>query len=191
MKPLFSDESDETFSFFGCSFLGGHSRCHSPLSLLPTVSSIFTMPPFTDKSMVLASMSAWLPFPNPDASTETLRRMLGPTSPPDSGGNASLVATPASGWAGTRDGLLSLGPSGRLARKMSLRGSRASAVSAGAVDDHVQVFSRKMVARGLTCPRVDQLSVLNQVGTSADFQSSSANFGFDYLRNLSESAPLL
>lgn len=150
------------------SFVGRYSRWYSPSSLLPKVPPISTTPPVTDKSMVLASMSAWLPFPNPDASVETLRRMLDPMSPPEtakSGGNTSLVATPASGWAGMRDGLLSLGPSASLSRKMLLRGSRASAVSAGVVDDRVQVFSRKMVARGLTCPRADQLSVLSQVGT--------------------------
>ncbi|CAM9904921.1 unnamed protein product [Ascophyllum nodosum] len=118
--------------------------------------------------MPLASMSAWLPFPSPDASAEMLRKALDP--PPSrvaasGGGHHPRIAGSVGGQAGALDGMLSLGPTARHREMVPRPGgtSRKASTSAGTTSGDIKVFSRMMVLRGLTCPRADQLGVVRQV----------------------------
>ena len=126
--------------------------------------------------MTLANLSAWVPLPHPDASVETLKRLLLPPSSLGRGEgearlSSSLMAPPsAAPLAETRladaghverDGMVSLGPVMR--RRRLLGGGSRRTVSATASAD-MRVFSRKMVARGFSVPRTEQLEVLAQVG---------------------------
>lgn len=124
--------------------------------------SIDNSPPHTqnpsDAGMTLATLSAWLPLPHPDASMETLTRLLSPSIP--RGGDARDRSGLFSS-AGSASTMVSLGPvltrRGRLSRIG--RGQLATAVAAAA-----RVYSRKTVLRGFTASRGQQMDALEQVG---------------------------
>ncbi|CAN0403221.1 unnamed protein product [Pylaiella littoralis] len=113
--------------------------------------------PPPDAGMTLATLSAWLPLPHPDASMETLTRLLSPSIP--RGGDARDRSGLFSS-AGSASTMVSLGPvltrRGRLSRIG--RGQLATAVAAAA-----RVYSRKTVLRGFTASRGQQMDALEQL----------------------------
>ncbi|CAM9333668.1 unnamed protein product [Ectocarpus fasciculatus] len=117
-------------------------------------------PPGAD--MTLATLSAWLPLPHPDASAETLTRLLSEhtASLRDTGSGDEPSLTPSASK------MVSLGPvarrrRGNLGRKLLL----PSASAGGGVS---RVYSRNTVLRGCTAPRDQQLHALEEVlGRSA------------------------
>ncbi|CAN0284960.1 unnamed protein product, partial [Laminaria digitata] len=104
--------------------------------------------PAPGADMTLASLSAWLPLPHPDASVETLQRLL--LLPPSS--HSVLSSYPNTRFLVERNGMVSLGPVVRRRRGLLGPGSRRiMSTSAASVD--IKVFSQKMVARGVSWPR--------------------------------------
>lgn len=123
---------------------------HSPTHPAPFFSRqlLSVTLPHSGADMTLATLSAWLPLPHPGASAETLKKLLAEHS------SASSM-------------LVSLGPVERR-RRGNLRrrtrqplGTAAAATAAGGVAG--KVFSRKMMMRGFTAPRGQQLHLLEQV----------------------------
>ena len=119
-------------------------------------------PLLSGADMTLASLSAWLPLPYPDASAETLKKLFSDhaTSSPR-GGSRDARGEALTPLYSSAQSMVSLGPVARRRRGFSHRG-RGQAAAAGAGAD-ARVFSRKTVWRGFTAPRDHQLEALEQV----------------------------
>ncbi|CAM9200669.1 unnamed protein product [Ectocarpus sp. 12 AP-2014] len=127
-------------------------------------------PPGAD--MTLATLSAWLPLPHPDASAETLARLLSEHA--DSSRDAGSIDDPS--LAASASKMVSLGPVARRRRGNLRRGRGKSLVPPSAAGGgHVsRVYSRQTVLRGCTAPRDHQLLALEEVlGRSAVGSGSS------------------
>ncbi|CAN0109570.1 unnamed protein product [Ectocarpus sp. 6 AP-2014] len=116
-------------------------------------------PPGAD--MTLATLSAWLPLPHPDASAETLSRLLSEhaASSRDAGSSDEPSMAPSASK------MVSLGPVARRHRGNLRRGRGKLLVpSSAAGGERVsRVYSRKTVLRGCTAPRDKQLHALEEV----------------------------
>eukprot|EP00752_Nemacystus_decipiens_P006332 g5708.t1 len=120
--------------------------------------------------MTLATLSACLPLPYPDASAGTLQQLLSPhtSSPPPAAsfrdGRGDSLTPPPYPAASSVQRMVALGPVARR-RKVILRRARGISVAAGAGRGcgGAVVYSRKTVWRGFTAPRDHQLRALDQV----------------------------
>lgn len=122
--------------------------------------------------MTLATLSACLPFPHPDASAETLQQLLSERKSSSSSSSPrsrdrrdeSLAPPYASASSSRMAGMMvSLGPVARRRRGLLL-GEGKGRVAAGVGDDvDARVFCRQTVWRGFTAPRNHQLHALEQV----------------------------
>lgn len=122
--------------------------------------------------MTLATLSACLPLPYPDASAETLKQLLSESegtavlsssTPRDARGESLTPRySPVPSAQRMRTRMVSLGPVGRRRRGLFRRG-RAKLGVGGDGDGEAMVFSRRTVWRGFTAPRDRQLDALEQV----------------------------
>lgn len=122
--------------------------------------------------MTLATLSACLPLPYPDASAETLRHLLSCSSSSSSlprgvsrdPRGESLTPLYCTASSEQRVEMVSLGPVARRRKRLSGLGSmKGQAATSAGVGAEARVFSRKMVWRGFTAPRDRQLDALEQV----------------------------
>ncbi|CAM9731583.1 unnamed protein product [Ectocarpus sp. 8 AP-2014] len=116
-------------------------------------------PPGAD--MTLATLSAWLPLPHPDASAETLSRLLSEHAA--SSRDAGSSDEPSLTLSGSK--MVSLGPVARRCRGNLGRGRGKLLVppSAAGGERVCRVYSRKTILRGCTAPRDQQLHALEEV----------------------------
>lgn len=124
---------------------------------------------FAGADMTLATLSAWLPIPHPDASAESLTRLLSEhtASFRDAGGSDEPSLAPSASK------MFCLGPvarrrRGNLGRKLLL----PSASAGGGVS---KVYSRNTVLRGCTAPRDQQLHALEEVRCSIPHRRCSCS----------------
>lgn len=110
--------------------------------------------------MTFATLSTWVPFTHPDASLETLSRLLLPedgkghhATPIWSANLSSSIGTMGTG------GMVNLGPKLRRSAAFTRRRSRMTATGL----PPAKVFSSVLVARGLAASRAQQVSVLDKV----------------------------
>ncbi|CAM9341330.1 unnamed protein product [Scytosiphon promiscuus] len=126
-------------------------------------------PPGAD--MTLATLSAWLPLPYPDASAETLQQILSDNLSASRRSEAGDGRSPSGFVANVASStLVSLGPVQRRRRgdfrvrmRQPMGTAAATAAATAAGGGAARVFSRKMVTRGFTAPRGQQLDLLEQV----------------------------
>lgn len=144
---------------FACAFIDNSTLSHVPPPFCVLCATAYF---HSGADMTLATLSAWLPLPHPDASAETLQRILSERL--SSSGQGAEGSSSSYSVSST---IVSLGPAERR-RLVGSRGTsrllRGTAVATTAArGGATRVFSRKMMMRGFTAPRGQQLDLLEQV----------------------------